>query len=211
MSRFARENLPPGEYLAMSYYEIWLAGLEKLMAERGLVSPDEIAAGRADRPPKPVAAHAHAPTSRRCSIAAARPSARPTRRRAFSRATACAPRTSIRDPHAPAALCARACRRDRARARLPRVSRLQFASAQGENPQWLYTVRFDGRELWGAGRRSDREGLGRRLGAVSGAGVTRRIDPQGRRTHAAARACPSCRATPTARCSASRGRRRLSR
>ena len=24
------------------------------------------------------------------------------------------------------------------------------AQGAGENPQWLYTVRFDGRELWGA-------------------------------------------------------------
>ena len=24
------------------------------------------------------------------------------------------------------------------------------AAGQGEDPQWLYTVRFDGRELWGA-------------------------------------------------------------
>jgi nitrile hydratase len=23
------------------------------------------------------------------------------------------------------------------------------AIGEGENPQWLYTVRFDGRELWG--------------------------------------------------------------
>jgi Nitrile hydratase beta subunit. len=25
------------------------------------------------------------------------------------------------------------------------------ATGAGENPQWLYTVRFDGRELWGEG------------------------------------------------------------
>ena len=24
------------------------------------------------------------------------------------------------------------------------------AMGQGENPKWLYTVRFDGRDLWGA-------------------------------------------------------------
>ena len=24
------------------------------------------------------------------------------------------------------------------------------AMGEGENPQWLYTVRFDGRDLWGA-------------------------------------------------------------
>ena len=39
------------------------------------------------------------------------------------------------------------------------------ASGAGENPQWLYTVRFDGRDLWGARRRPDGEGVGRRLGA----------------------------------------------
>ena len=54
MSRSARESIPPAEYLAKSYYEIWIAGLEKLMAERGLVAPDEIDAGRALHPPKPV-------------------------------------------------------------------------------------------------------------------------------------------------------------
>src|SRR5437763_12408764 len=54
MSRFARENRPPGEYLSMTYYQIWLAGLEKLLSERGLVSPQEIAAGHPIGTPKPV-------------------------------------------------------------------------------------------------------------------------------------------------------------
>src|SRR2546421_1724506 len=53
-ARFARESLPPAEYLSKSYYEIWLAGLERLLAERGLVAPDEITAGRPLRPAKPV-------------------------------------------------------------------------------------------------------------------------------------------------------------
>jgi hypothetical protein len=44
MGRFARENRPPADYLNKSYYEIWLAGLETLLAERGLVSADDIAA-----------------------------------------------------------------------------------------------------------------------------------------------------------------------
>ena len=43
MSRHARESLPPAQYLSSSYYEIWLAALEKLMLERGLVSAEEIA------------------------------------------------------------------------------------------------------------------------------------------------------------------------
>ena len=38
MSRFARENRPPEDYLSKSYFQIWLAGLETLMIERGLVT-----------------------------------------------------------------------------------------------------------------------------------------------------------------------------
>jgi len=48
MSRFARENRPPGEYLSMTYYQIWFAALETMLKERGLVAEDEIAAGAPD-------------------------------------------------------------------------------------------------------------------------------------------------------------------
>ena len=34
--RDAIERLPPGEYLAASYYERWLAALETLAAEKGV-------------------------------------------------------------------------------------------------------------------------------------------------------------------------------
>ena len=44
MSRHARERIPPADYLAASYYEKWLLGLETLLAENGLVSRDEIGA-----------------------------------------------------------------------------------------------------------------------------------------------------------------------
>jgi len=55
MSRFAREDRPPEEYLGMSYYQIWLAGLQRLMLERGLIASDEIQAARSLHPAKPVA------------------------------------------------------------------------------------------------------------------------------------------------------------
>ena len=51
-SRAARETLP--NYLELGYYEIWLAALQKLMIERGLVQPDEIAAARMLHPALPV-------------------------------------------------------------------------------------------------------------------------------------------------------------
>ena len=48
MSRHARENRDPLDYLSSSYYEIWLKGLEALLAERGLVMSEEIEARMAD-------------------------------------------------------------------------------------------------------------------------------------------------------------------
>ena len=43
MSRYARENRDPLGYLADSYYERWLYGLEVLMEENGFVTREEIA------------------------------------------------------------------------------------------------------------------------------------------------------------------------
>ena len=43
--RFARETRPPAAYLTKTYYELWLAGLERLLAETKLVTPAEAAAG----------------------------------------------------------------------------------------------------------------------------------------------------------------------
>ena len=37
---------PPEDYLSKSYFQIWLAGLETLMIERGLVTREEIEAGK---------------------------------------------------------------------------------------------------------------------------------------------------------------------
>ena len=41
-SRFAREKMDPDEYLATSYYEHWIYGLELLLDENGLVSREEV-------------------------------------------------------------------------------------------------------------------------------------------------------------------------
>ena len=42
MARFAREQMPPAEYLVASYYERWLFGLERLLVERRLLTQTEI-------------------------------------------------------------------------------------------------------------------------------------------------------------------------
>jgi len=46
MSRHARERQHPIDYLRHTYYENWLAGLEKLLVETGLVTAEELATGR---------------------------------------------------------------------------------------------------------------------------------------------------------------------
>ncbi|MBI4274319.1 MAG: nitrile hydratase subunit beta [Rhizobiales bacterium] len=150
MSRFARESLPPADYLAKSYYEIWLAGLEKLMAERGLVMPDEVEAGKPLHPAKPVTRtlkpgdvaqvlYRGAPTGRE--------SATPARFKLGERVRAknMHPRTHTRLPryvrgHVGVIDSLHGCH----------VFPDSHALGKGENPQWLYTVAFDGRELWGA-------------------------------------------------------------
>ena len=50
MSRYAREQMPPADYLATSYYEHWLFGLLKLLVEQQLVSANELQTGRAEKP-----------------------------------------------------------------------------------------------------------------------------------------------------------------
>jgi len=47
MARQARERQHPIDYLRHTYYENWLAGLEKLLVETGLVTAEELATGKA--------------------------------------------------------------------------------------------------------------------------------------------------------------------
>lgn len=47
-SRFAREQMDPGDYLNSSYYEHWLHGLEKLLVDKGVVTATELESGQAE-------------------------------------------------------------------------------------------------------------------------------------------------------------------
>lgn len=48
MSRYAREQMPPAEYLATTYYEHWLFGVEKLLVEQQLLTANELKTGRVE-------------------------------------------------------------------------------------------------------------------------------------------------------------------
>jgi nitrile hydratase beta subunit len=150
MSRFARENRPPNEYLTMSYYQIWFAALEAMLKERALVSDDEIAVGQALKAPKPVSCILRADDVARVLYHGG-PTERETKTKpAFKagdrvRAKMMNPVTHTRLPRY-------------VRGHLGTIDRVigchvfpdSNAAGAGENPQWLYTVRFDGGELWGA-------------------------------------------------------------
>ena len=134
----------------MSYYQIWFAALETMLKERDLVSDDEIVAGHALHPPKPVK-RILSPGDVAQVLYRGGPTERETNTQPRSRpATGCARRTSIRSPtRGCRAMCAGTC------GAIERVIGCHVfpdsnATGAGENPQWLYTVRFDGRELWGA-------------------------------------------------------------
>lgn len=149
MARSARESLPPPDYLSKTYYEIWIAGLEKLMVERGMVSKDELEAGRVLAPPKPLPRILKAET-----VPAVLAKGGPTERNSDVPARfKLGDRVRAKNMH------------PSGHTRLPRYVRGHVgtiellhgvhvfpdsnAKGQGEQPQWLYTVRFAATELWG--------------------------------------------------------------
>ena len=150
MSRFARENRDPAEYLSMSYYQIWFAALETMLKERELVSDDEVVVGHSLHPAKPgkrvlspgdvlKVLHRGGPTERETNTQAAFKPGDKVRAKNIN------PLTHTRLPRY-------------VRGHVGMVERVigfhvfpdSNAQGAGENPQWLYTVCFDGRELWGA-------------------------------------------------------------
>ena len=145
--RASLENLPPLRYLASSYYRRWFLGLERRVVAHRLVGEDEIAAGKSLRP------------GRRLNRKLTPDDAKAWRWAGFER---------------PAAAPAKFKEGDKVRTRninpathtrLPRYARGKLGTVEavrgchvypdtaaigaGDRPQWLYTVVFSGRELWG--------------------------------------------------------------
>ena len=147
-ARYAQERLSPQVYLTASYYERWALAMETNLLERGFVSSDELAAGHALRPGKPL--------PRKLTPAVV---AQGMTRSSF-----------FRQQQGPAAFTVGDHVRTKnnhplTHTRLPRYARGKrgiiemvhgchmypdsVASDKGDDPQWLYTVVFDSAELWG--------------------------------------------------------------
>src|SRR5438876_11096013 len=95
MARYAREQMPGPSYLNTTYYEHWLFGLERLLVEKGLLSPDELRTGRPQGPaPTRSASCGRGTWARSCPRVAARGAPR-ARRGASNPATGFSRATSI--------------------------------------------------------------------------------------------------------------------
>jgi nitrile hydratase beta subunit len=150
MSRAARESLPPAQYLAGSYYEIWFEGLKRLLLSMELATAEEIESGRSKIAAAPIPRVLMAD-----QVAAALQRGGPTDRPAAAaarfrvgdivRTRQMHPATHTRLP--------RYCRGKQGRIVAVHGAHVfpdTNAIGLGEQPQWLYTVRFDASELWGA-------------------------------------------------------------
>jgi nitrile hydratase len=147
MSRDAQERLPAHVYLSASYYERWALGLERNALERGFIDADEVAAGRALRPGKPV------PRMTKDDLGGA--FTRGSFGRPASTAARFKPGDRVRTRQINPSSHTRLPRYARGRAGVVEAVRGchvfpdSVTTGRGEDPQWLYTVVFDGRELWG--------------------------------------------------------------
>jgi nitrile hydratase len=149
MGRYAREQMPPAEYLATTYYEHWLYGLGKLLVEQGLVTARELETGHAE---------ARAAEARILTVAEV-PAFLRNRRAARIVDVDVAPRFKAGE-----AVVART-NNPTSHTRLPRYARGKrglidrdhgvfifadtHAMTRDRKPQHCYSVRFTARELWG--------------------------------------------------------------
>ncbi len=148
-SRYAQETLPAQVYLSVSYYQRWQLAMEKNLLARGYVTADELAAGHALHGAKPLAAKltldvVKAGLARNSFY---RQQQAPARFKPGDRVRTrnINPATHTRLPRY-------------ARDKLGLVERVHGCHAypdsvacdRGDDPQWLYTVVFDGPEIWGS-------------------------------------------------------------
>ena len=149
MTRGARESLPPAQYLASRYYQIWFEALIKLLIGAGLATAQEIREGVA-RAPAAISMRALTADQMIAALVKGDSTARKLTQSARFKIGDTV-RTRQMNPLG--------------HTRLPRYCRGKIgainlihgvhvfpdthAAGLGEQPQWLYSVRFDAKELWG--------------------------------------------------------------
>jgi nitrile hydratase beta subunit len=155
MSRYAREQMAPAEYLAATYYERWQFGLEKLLDVTRLVSRAELQAAL-----KGGGARAAVPAAGVRVLAARDVEAALRKSREAKVDEDVSPRFNVGDRVRTVNI------NPVGHTRLPRYARDKrgvvtldhgvwvfpdtSGTGRGRKPQHCYSVRFEARELWGA-------------------------------------------------------------
>ena len=153
MSRYYRENRAPVDYLSSTYYELWLKGVERLAADRGLISEDELESGKASSSRDPALVPPDAARAREL-LARSRGAKLDVPVAALFTP---GERVHVKNLH------------PTTHTRMPRYCRGRtgaiaadhgvfifpdtHAMGLGQKPQHLYSVRFSAQELWGEPRR----------------------------------------------------------
>jgi nitrile hydratase beta subunit len=149
VARGACESMPPAAYVSATYYEIWLAALEYLVVSENLITAEQLAGATSAR------AERAAPPRRSVRASAAIPGTGFGKVRDVDSSA----RFTVGDPVVTRNI------NPHSHTRLPRYARDKpavvervhgayvFPDAQAlrrdEDPHWLYTIRFNGRDLWG--------------------------------------------------------------
>lgn len=149
VDRYALEQLPPVEYLRLSYYEKWLRRLELQLVQYGIATGEELKSGKAapgSPQVKPMLTLAQADKfSVRSIPSPIEPAIKPRFKVGEKvRAKNIHPTTHTRLP-----MYARGKHGVIARDHGVYAFNDTMAHRQGEHRQHLYSVRFTGRELWG--------------------------------------------------------------
>ena len=147
-TRATQEQLPPHVYLGVSYYKRWALAFERLLQREGLVTAGELETGTVEQPARPLK-----------RVLTAEKVADTMRRPTFARGAPRPARFTVGDPVRTRNMHPESATRlpRYARGRAGRVERVHGAHVYpdavcrgaGDDPQWLYTVVFAGRELWG--------------------------------------------------------------
>jgi len=152
-SRHARESLPPADYLRFSYYHIWTEGVQKLLLSRDMVTASELSTGKLQTAPVEIKArlspsqvwdglHALGGAANRVE----------TDTPAFEVGQTVVTINDHPNGHTRLPRYARARRGVITRLLGFHVFPDSSGNDRGEDPRWLYQVKFSAQELWGPGK-----------------------------------------------------------
>ncbi|MGI9465174.1 MAG: nitrile hydratase subunit beta, partial [Aestuariivirgaceae bacterium] len=143
-------SLPPAQYLSLTYYQIWFAALSNLLAELAFVTQAEIDEGKRLNDPRDLPRGAVTADEVPAILARGGPASRPeTKPARFKVGDEVTTRNINPETHTRLARYLRGRTGEIAMVHGVHVLPDSSAHGKGDDAQWLYSVRFSARELWG--------------------------------------------------------------